>query len=202
MTTTYTPDVVEDEDEFINDDCPALCNTRHETEPDEMSGMLTCPETGETFVWCTMCCDWRFVSAYGEPQPIRIHGETVCDPFDHGYDTCEGCGEWFDQDDLRFHEGEYASFCETCYEQHSHQGSPGEAVERCAVCDTSNLHMDLYTEQFVCDCDALALVMRGTPVEFATAQYRNPVRAFIDSLRRVFLDAMTATTTTPMEVAA
>lgn len=179
--------VLEDGDctcEWVNEDCPAQCRTDHD-EPEPGTswsyhhrdyGTWKCPETGERFRYCSMCSDhWTPMSRW-DNNPVEINGEWYCDPYEHGMRSCDDCGDYHDEDDMswfsrRSEWDEDILLCSDCYagamQAQREEESSGERVTTCSSCGTGNVHMDEYTETFVCKCAADKLREAKRPVMVA-----------------------------------
>jgi hypothetical protein len=85
----------------------------------------------------------------------------VCEDCREHYGSCEQCGEIFCESELEWHDNDDCYYCDDCYSEHVR---PPRNVGRCQSCGTEHVHLDLLTEQFVCDCKAatieIGLVMR------------------------------------------
>jgi hypothetical protein len=148
---------------WVNEDCPEQCSMDHEADRDYV---MECPVTGQHWRYCDRC-GWEVVSRYSS-DPYYIHGETLCDPDDHGFGRCEGCDDWHDQDYLTYSERSECYYCSDCYGEYGGgQGEePGEDVRYCATCQTYSRNLNLLTEDFLCDHHAVDAHLRGVPVHF------------------------------------
>lgn len=149
---------------YVNDDCPDQCAMEHDMEEEYVS---QCPVTGH---WWRYCCEcgWEPTSRYAD-DPIYILGHGyLCDPYMHGYSRCYGCDSWADEDVVYYSERRNAYYCDSCYQDHR-GGREGEYVGRAPCCGSLNVHLDLYTESFVCDCRAAAAMATHGAVELAHA---------------------------------
>lgn len=152
---------------YENEDCPDNCNVEHDVDRTEL---LDCPATGAVWRYCDRC-GWEGANRRWYPNaPFYVHGELLCDPSGHGYDICNGCEEWVGQDDSRWSDYDECSYCSSCYSEHGGSRGREEGEERraCRTCGTANVHVNLYTEAFLCDCEALHNHALGIPVAFDT----------------------------------
>jgi hypothetical protein len=177
---TITPERDDADEEYVNEDCPEHCSLEHEEpEPDE-DGQWSCPATGQDYYYCEPCGGWQPQGRY-RTYPSRLCGTWYCDPSDHGYFYCDGCDDWRDDDDY----GTIGN-CENCSERWSEDdedgpyGSCAEPVIPCGLCSSGNVHMDLATEQFVCDHRAVELLNAGRMVRLAS---EHPVARMLAGLR-------------------
>lgn len=142
---------------FVNENCPAECSTDHAAPPSPdryADPEWACPETGDRYRYCHECGwepdDWRQGSTY-------IGGRWYCDPFEHGFDSCESCEEWGYGEDFRWHEDREATYCESCYPSGDYNDEDNDdygSVERlyCGTCGEHNDHYVPATESYVCRC--------------------------------------------------
>lgn len=163
------PDTLDDDDCFVNDDCPDQCNTDHEVSGD----IIVCPETGDRWVRCHFCRENNgdeatLTYAWSEPRTIQwgIREIMVCNTVDHDLNECVDCSAWFFTDDGYFRDGE--AYCEGCdpgpdedFETYRNYNT-GRAVETCNRCNTTNLHFEEIGERFLCD-HRIAEIIEGQP---------------------------------------
>lgn len=164
-----------DECGYRNEECPEGCSTEHEVERPQFD----CPEAGETYRWCDGCAEFLRGSWYSFHE---VHGQTYCDPWEHGWSPCFECGEWVDSDIARYSERRDADYCAVCFDSVGgfDGGSSGEEPRYCAVCCSNNLHLHLLTEDFLCDHRAVEAHALGQPIHFA---HDAPARKLLAHLR-------------------
>lgn len=70
-------------------------------------------ELCEACSWrCDDCRDWYSNEA---DSGSNSSGERVCTSCAEHYSSCEACNDTFHEDNIRFHEGNSACYCESCY---------------------------------------------------------------------------------------
>jgi hypothetical protein len=144
-------DVVDEDDEdFTNEDCPGRCSTDHEVG----DSYTICEETGTSFVNCYHC---GWTEDHGNSEYIR--GRLYCDPSDHGYSSCEGCGDW--STDLMYSDRRDQYYCSDCYPD-DENGEPAMPKPYQSCCGKQAQHFDLVTERYICDC-TLRVLLQGKP---------------------------------------
>lgn len=157
---------------YTNEGCPSRCSTEHEVDE---TCVMRCPETADYWRYCSWC-EWEEVGRY-DNDPYFVNGEYLCDPYNHGYSPCDECGTLVDQDDIRYSESHDCYYCERCYSDHGGgYGSPGQGTTYCSDCKSHDLNLDLLTEEFLCDCDAVRRHLDGRVVDFADEALRPSTR--------------------------
>lgn len=149
----------DDEDTYVNDECPNECDTEHDTE-----GHFQCEATGEFFLVCDDCGTnnaSRYDSVYWGPD-----GNGRCESCHYDrFCSCDDCGDYYDRDAGDGHCTEGGCYCNYCYEDQAHVGDgPGATRIRCGVCESYNDHYDEVEERFVCDHLAAELRAAKRPV--------------------------------------
>lgn len=157
---------------WVNEDCPASCCTEHD-EPysDRYTASFECPQTGGEYEWCDRCREWS-AQSYWSSEHVRIGNEWLCDPYAHGFTTCDDCGGYVNESSTRYFEvddgyedGWY--LCPDCYserEREQERRSQPAPVRPTSCCGEAPNYLDELTERFVCKCQADELRKQRKPV--------------------------------------
>lgn len=148
--TEHDDTIEDDEDEFVNEECPNECNDRHVVWKD--GDEFTCEAIGETYRYCDghgefMLMDRRTRYSF-RPTP---HDGALCeDCWYETYENCCECGDTIYREDASY-DDDGDGYCDSCYRaRRSYDDSPGEHIRHCSTCATTAVFMDLITEELVC----------------------------------------------------
>lgn len=162
---------------WVNDDCPEGCNTEHSV---DRGYVVECPQTWRSWRYCVLC-GWELVYDRYPEDPTYVPGVgLLCDPYEHDFSYCGMCCEWSSRENMHYDEDAGEDYCSDCYTPRGN--NPGLAQRRCPECESTDRHLNLLTEAYLCDCAALAHHARGVPVEWASG---TPAYNFVLNLGRV-----------------
>lgn len=168
------PEAPPDEDndeapEYINEDCPGRCDEAHAPPSTDEYGTWQCSGGGMRYHYCIEC-GWG-VPGRWEAYPTLIDGDWYCDPYQHDWTCCAGCGDWQHIDDTYGDDWGDGTWCVNCYSDREDDNvsttssARGEPIYTCDTCRTQSLYFDEVTEKFVCKCVADRLRTRRSPVK-------------------------------------
>lgn len=142
-------------DNEVNEDCPDECDAEHAAPQPNPGGVWTCPRTRRTHQYCTACDEWFYaLPTYWS----RGAGESYCDPAAHGFERCHSCRNWVDleSDEGYYDENPGPVYCARCYNRRRLQAERQRpaVAQVCRMCNTPAVHLDLETEEFLCQHQA------------------------------------------------